>query len=114
MDMHETKTAAKAEKAKTVELQSAEATDAAGEARKTEPVIYLGPHLRRIAVPGTVYVNGLTPMLEKAKKENPAIGELLVPLSKAPEARKQLMVKGSAMSLFYQKAKEFKYSEVMK
>lgn len=114
MDTHETKTAVKVEKAKMAEQQNTEAANAVGEEKKQEPVIYLGPYLRRIATPGTVLVNGLTPALEKAKKENPAIGELLVPLSKAVGARKQIEVKGSSMNLIYQNVKNFKYSEVMK
>lgn len=115
MDSREKESAVNtAEEKSTKNMAKKKTTGAAVKEELQEPVIYLGPYLRRIATPGTVLVNGLTPALEKAKKENPAIGELLVPLSKAVGARKQIEVKGSSMNLIYQNVKNFKYSEVMK
>lgn len=115
MDSREKESAVNtAEEKSTKNMAKKKTTGAAAKEELQEPVIYLGPYLRRIAAPGTVLANGLTPALEKAKKENPAIGELLVPLSRAAEVRRQIQVKGSAMNLMYQNAENFKYSEVMK
>lgn len=114
MDSREKESAVNTAEEKSAKNMAKKKTTGAAAKELQEPVIYLGPYLRRIATPGTVLVNGLTPALEKAKKENSAIGELLVPLSKAAAARKQIKVKGSSMNLIYQNVKNFKYSEVMK
>ena len=112
-----TKTATAAAAEATSEDNTVKAADGAkdGTEKKPDaPVLYIGPYLRRIASPGPVDTNGLPPILKAAIQENPVLKELLIPLSKAPAARRQLEVEGSAMNLFYQKAKEFDYSEVNK
>lgn len=70
-------------------------------------VIYMGPAIAGIAVPGTVYKNGLTPQLEAAVKELPALKRLLVETGKAQQTRKDLRNPQSAASICYQSALEY-------
>lgn len=75
--------------------------------QKEEPVIFLGPYIKGLVTPGTVFNNGLPPALEEAKKKIPAIGEVLIPISRAADARKQLEQKGSAINAFYKQIENF-------
>lgn len=70
--------------------------------QEPQTVIYLGPSLKNIVLTGTIFNNGLPPRLEAAKTEQPAIGELLIPIGQAVEARKQLAVPGSALRNLYE------------
>lgn len=80
-------------------------------ARKTEgsrvTVIYLGPAIPGVAVPGTVYNNGLPSQLEKAVKECPTLKKLLVDVRNAGQVRKEIKIPQSAASIWYQKASEY-------
>ncbi|MBD5395601.1 MAG: hypothetical protein HDR71_15375 [Lachnospiraceae bacterium] len=75
------------------------------EKRKT--VVYLGPVITGVAMPGTVYRNGLTPQLEAAVKELPALGRLLAKTGSVAQLRKELKDPQSAASICYQKAAEY-------
>lgn len=67
------------------------------------PRIYIGPAI--LGCPyGTVFKNGLVPALEKAIKENPAFGELVVPVSGLAKAQKELRKEGTALNRFYKAA----------
>lgn len=79
------------------------------EAPKTakEPVIYIGPSIVGVATKGTVYKNGLTPQMDRAVKELPALNTLLVEIGKITQARKDLKNKESAVSICYVKAEEY-------
>ena len=79
------------------------------EAPKTakEPVIYIGPSIVGVATKGTVYKNGLTPQMDRAVKELPALNTLLVEIGKITQARKDLKNKDSAVSICYVKAEEY-------
>lgn len=79
--------------------------------RKKEPVIYLGPNIKAVVNTGTVFTNGLPEHLKKAVKEMPEIGELLIPLSQAVEARKKLLQPGSSLGIFYNKAQTYRKGE---
>lgn len=72
-----------------------------------EPVIYIGPSIVGVATKGTVYKNGLTPQMEKAVEELPALNTLLVEIGKITQARKNLKNKESAVSICYAKAEEY-------
>ncbi len=74
---------------------------------KQGAVIYLGPPIAGLAMPGTVYRNGLTPQLEEAVKEVPALKLLLVVTGNAQKARKDLMDPQSAASICYQSVLEY-------
>lgn len=75
------------------------------EAVKT--VIYIGPSIAGVAATGTVYRNGLTPQLQKAVEEMPALNMLLVDVGKVVQARSSLRDKSSGMSICYRKAEEY-------
>ena len=70
-------------------------------------VIYLGPAIAGVAVPGTVYRNGVTPQMQKAVGEVPASGRLLVPVEHTAKMRKELRDSQTAASVCYQKALEY-------
>lgn len=70
-------------------------------------MIWMGPAIAGVIIPGTVYRNGLTPSLEEAVKELPALGKLLVPTVAAAQVRKDLRNPQSAVSICYQKALEY-------
>lgn len=77
------------------------------ETKKTAAVIYLGPAIAGVAVPGTVYQNGLTPQMEAAVNDLPAMKRLLVETGKAQQTRKDLRNPQSAASICYQSALEY-------
>lgn len=59
--------------------------------RKTAgPVVYCGPSIPGVAKQYTIYTGGVpTPLAEKIR-EVPAMGGLVIPLDRLPEARKSL------------------------
>lgn len=71
------------------------------------PVIYIGPSIVGVVTKGTVYKNGLTPQMNKAVEELPAMKTLLVEIGKITQARKDLKNKVSAVSICYAKAEEY-------
>lgn len=75
--------------------------------KENKAVIYLGPALAGVAMPGTVYRNGLTPQLQKAVEEIPALGRLLPETSKASLVRKDLKDPQSAAGICYEKVLEY-------
>lgn len=77
------------------------------EGKVPESLIYLGPPVSGVAMPGTVYRNGLTPQLEKMKEEIPALGRLLVEVGRVPQVRRELQDSQSAASICYQKVVEY-------
>jgi hypothetical protein len=76
------------------------------EVKVPESLIYLGPPVSGVAMPGTVYRNGLTPQLEKMKEEIPALGRLLVEVGRVQQVRRELQDSQSAASICYQKVVE--------
>lgn len=71
--------------------------------RKGKAVIWLGPTIVGVATTGTVYRNGLTPQLQKFKKELPAVKRLLVGTEDTARVRRALTDPQSAESLCYGK-----------
>lgn len=70
-------------------------------------VIYLGPPITGVAMPGTVYRNGLTPQLRKSAEELPALNRLLAETGRAGQVRKDLRDPQSAAAVCYRKALEY-------
>ncbi|MDR0924293.1 MAG: hypothetical protein LBN31_08080 [Hungatella sp.] len=70
---------------------------------KEESRIYIGPSFKGV-ITGTVYGGNLPPALQEALYKVPAIGELVVPLSKLVEKNKELLDKDSALNRFYRLA----------
>ena len=70
-------------------------------------VIYLGPAIPGVAVPGAVYNNGLPSQLEKAVKECPTLKKLLVDVRNAGQVRKEIKNQQSAAGICYQKVSEY-------
>lgn len=77
------------------------------EKKETKAVIYLGPAIAGVAVPGTVYNNGLTPQMEKAVKEVPALSRLLAETKDAGRIRNEIKDPHSAAGICYQKALDY-------
>ena len=75
--------------------------------KSQEAVIYLGPPIAGVAMPGTVYKNGLTPQLKAAVDEVPALKRLLVETKNAQEVRKNLKDPQSAAGICYQKVLDY-------
>lgn len=73
--------------------------------RRSETVMYLGPYKKGIVTFGTVFNHGIPVVLREEIKKNPVLAELLVPLNKVAEARKELSIAGSRMQILYEKAK---------
>lgn len=70
-------------------------------------VMYLGPSLAGVAATGTVYNNGLTPQMQAAAEELPALNTLLVEIGGIVQARHDLRDKNSGISICYRKAEEY-------
>lgn len=70
-------------------------------------VMYLGPSITRVAATGTVYNNGLTPQMQAAAEELPALNTLLVEIGGIVQARHDLRDKNSGISICYRKAEEY-------
>lgn len=71
---------------------------------KREAVIYLGPEIPGIVSKGVVFNNGLTPQMESAVNELPALKTLIVPISETVRAKKELKNEVSAIGICYKKA----------
>nr|DAJ08312.1 MAG TPA: hypothetical protein [Caudoviricetes sp.] len=103
-----------------------EVTDVSGKAEKIEspvqtnekaaitasvPVrIYIGPSIKGVSA-GTVYKGELPPMLNDAIAELPAIRELVIPVNEVVTANKLLADSNTALSRFYEMAKNYKKGE---
>ncbi|MCI8950039.1 MAG: hypothetical protein HFG49_08360 [Lachnospiraceae bacterium] len=74
---------------------------------KKKQKIYIGPTMRGM-VSGTVLTNGFPPAFLEASKGCPALMELVVPVSRLPQANRELAVFDSALSRFYRIAMEYK------
>lgn len=70
-------------------------------------VMYLGPSITGVAATGTVYNNGLTPQMQAAAEELPALNTLLVEIGGIVQARHDLRNKNSGISICYRKAEEY-------
>ena len=70
-------------------------------------VMYLGPSITGVAATGTVYNNGLTPQMQAAAEELPALNTLLVEIGGIVQARHDLRDKNSGVSICYRKAEEY-------
>ena len=77
------------------------------ERKEKTAVIYLGPAIAGVVVPGTVYNNGLTPQMEAAVKEAPVLKSLLVEVKDAGRMRKEIRDPQSAAGICYQKALDY-------
>lgn len=96
------KTAAAEAEAAAVETTETTATAGTEETvNEAEPVAYLGPDLKNIAINGTVYTNGLPKALEDKIKEIPALRGLLVPISQLAAAGVAITTKGTAINNLY-------------
>lgn len=84
-----------------------EETKKSAEKKEKTAVIYLGPAISGVAVPGTVYNNGLTPQMEAAVKEEPSLKRLLVEVKSAGQVRKEIRDSQSAAGICYQKALDY-------
>ena len=75
--------------------------------KKTEIMVYIGPD-----IPGarqyTVFNNGLTDALKEKIEEHPFFNSLVIPIGRLPQASMELAKEGSALNLFFRRAKESK------
>ncbi len=75
--------------------------------RKAKAVIWLGPAVAGMAMTGIVYINGLTPQMQRLVTELPAAKKLLVETENAAQVRKALRDPQSAESVCYKRALEY-------
>ena len=66
-----------------------------------EPVAYVGPDIKNVAINGTVYVGGLPEPLQEKIKEVPALKGLLVPISNLATAGVAITTQGTALNNLY-------------
>ena len=72
-----------------------------------DKVIYVGPSLSRGRLShGRILIGGLPPELKLLQLEHPWLRYLFVPVEQYASACKEIGKKGSAMALYYRKAKE--------
>lgn len=97
------------EKKSTKQEQSVNQEDAAvkQQTKREDAVIYLGPPIMGVVMPGTVFKNGLTPQLQEVVKELPALSRLLVAMGNVQRARKDLRDPQSAVSICYQSVLDY-------
>lgn len=70
------------------------------------PVMYIGPSIANVVQKSTVFKDGIYPeALNNVIKERPYIQRLLVPIDSLSEARKELAIEQSALSVIYNKVK---------
>lgn len=69
-------------------------------------VVYCGPSLEGVAKQYTVYKGALPEQLSAAAKKLPAINELIIPLDKLADARRQLSGKSGYMYRLYKAVQE--------
>lgn len=74
---------------------------AAESAVAVEPVAYLGPDIKNVAINGTVYIDGLPEALRHKIDEIPAIKGLMVPISNLARAGAAIRTQGTALSNLY-------------
>lgn len=79
----------------------------AADANLNEPVIYLGPTIYPIVTTGRVFIEQPVPKLLKLIDACTAIGELLIPVSSAVAARKELADSSSRLTACYSAVLKF-------
>lgn len=70
-------------------------------AAAAEPMAYLGPDLKNVAINGTVYIGGLPAALQAKIKEVPAIKGLIIPISSMATAGVAIRTQGTALNNLY-------------
>lgn len=94
-------TAAAAEEAVMAAEETTATAAAAESAAAAEPVAYLGPDLKNVAINGTVYIGGLPKALQDKIEEIPAIKGLVVPISRLAASGVAIMTQGTALNNLY-------------
>ncbi len=74
---------------------------------KKKLVMYIGPTIPAVATKNTVFNNGLPAELEKAIKEMPAIGALVVPTVELAKAKEEVAKKDTALEICYKKVEKY-------
>ena len=66
-----------------------------------EPVAYVGPDIKNVAINGTVYIDGLPATLQEKIGDVPALKGLLVPISNLAAAGVAITTQGTALNNLY-------------
>jgi hypothetical protein len=69
-----------------------------------EPVTYMGPDIKNVAVHGTTYTDGIPESLTKKVEQVPALKGLLLPVSKLATASVAIATAGTALNNLYNTA----------
>lgn len=72
--------------------------------QRKETVVYIGPTMKGVAITGGLYNNGLPEELKNEIEKRPMLRELVVPVERLAEAKKELAKPGSALATIYKKA----------
>lgn len=84
-----------------------------GKAEKASAArIYLGPSFYEVIQTGTTFCGSLPPKVAALMVLYPFLRELMVPVERLAEARKELHRKGSAMNLVYERARKLGGNDV--
>ena len=94
------KTQAETAAATTAAVETRAAASKAKEGSK-EPVAYVGPDIKNVAINGTVYVDGLPTALQEKIGDVPALKGLLVPISNLAAAGVAITTQGTALNNLY-------------
>lgn len=68
-----------------------------------ETVMYIGPLIRGVASPNSIYKNGIPPALKKKVDEMPIIKAFIVPISDLAGAKKDITDETTALGSQYKK-----------
>lgn len=75
---------------------------------KNETLVYIGPTIVGVVTQNTFFNNGLSNELQSLIEKNPAINNLVVPISRYTTAASSINKKEGAMYEFYKKVLQYR------
>lgn len=71
-------------------------------------VVYVGPTIAGVVKQNTFFNNGIPSILRTTIDEYPALGGLLIPISRLPKALKDITNNQGALHIIFENAKQYK------
>ena len=81
---------------------------------ENKQVMYMGPTIRGVAKSGAVFSGGIPKELEKLAAKKPIINNLIVPLSKIVQVKKDIATEGSVAAVAYKRISALSEAEINK
>lgn len=95
-------------KAKATQAEAKQETVAKAAAKTQETMVYAGPTILGVATHNQFFNNGLPEGLKVAMEKEPAIYNLVVPISNLAAINADIASESGAAYVFYKKAAEYK------